>query len=116
MFTTDSLIEQLKTTPEQVSFAATMSTIEQEYQFTEAKFVNGSQINEAGTNNGSCKIFAFAMLHELNEKETLSLFGDYYRKDVLENPLGEDHQNIRQFIEHGWRSVTFESIALTPKN
>lgn len=116
MFTTNSLIELLKSTPEQVTFKDTMSTIDQEYDFTETKFVNGSQINEAGTNNGSCKIFAFAMLHELSQKETLSLFGDYYRKDVLENPLANDHQNIRQFIEHGWNSVKFESIALTPKN
>ncbi|MFT2109641.1 HopJ type III effector protein [Marinomonas sp. 2405UD68-3] len=116
MLTTHSLIELLRATPEQVEFTQTISTIEQEYTFAPAKFVNGSQVNEAGENNGSCKIFAFAMLNELSQQETLHLFGDYYRKDVLEHPLAEDHQNIRQFIKCGWESVKFDTIALTPKS
>jgi hypothetical protein len=28
--------------------------------------------------------------------------------DVLENPNAYDHQNIRQFMEHGWGGVEFE--------
>ncbi|MCZ2722836.1 HopJ type III effector protein [Marinomonas sp. 15G1-11] len=115
MLTTDSLIELLKSNPEQVSFNQSISTIDKEYDFVETKFVNGSQINEAGKNNGSCKILAFAMLNQLSQQETLHLFGDYYRKDVLEHPLEQDHQNIRQFIEGGWDAVQFEAIALTPK-
>ncbi len=116
MHTTDSLINLLKTAPHQVEFTQTMSTIEQEYTFTPARFINGAQVNEAGENNGSCKIFAFAMLNELTQQETLYLFGEYYRKDVLEHPLAQDHQNIRQFIDCGWESVKFESIVLTPKS
>ncbi|MGH8558319.1 MAG: HopJ type III effector protein [Methylococcales bacterium] len=39
--------------------------------------------NDAGTNEGSCKIFFFALLHGLEKDKTLKLFGDYYRIDIL---------------------------------
>ncbi len=54
---------------------------------------------------------AFAKLHELSEAKTLALFGDYYRSDVLKNPEGSDHQNIRNFIREGWAGVAFEGEA-----
>jgi len=34
------------------------------------------------------------------------LFGEHY-KDVLANPSGNDHPNIRNFMKLGWGSVTF---------
>ncbi|GAK84871.1 type III effector HopPmaJ [Vibrio ponticus] len=40
------------------------------------------------------------------------MFGDFYRKDVLGNPDGDDHQNIRNFIAHGWNGIKFEGQAL----
>ena len=70
-------------------------------------------MNEAGTNEGSCKIFAFAQLHHLSEQATLACFGQYYREDVLQNPQGNDHGNIRNFIKQGWQGITFESDVLS---
>jgi len=115
MLDSKTLITTLRTQPNRVSFADTMAVIEVEYTFQPSAFTNGKQINQENENNGSCKIFAFAKLHELNVDETLHLFGDYYRQDVLEQPTGQDHQNIRQFIECGWDGIHFSHSALTPK-
>ena len=47
---------------------------------------------------------------------TLNLFGDYYRKDVLGNPDGDDHANIRALAAGGWDAVKFPNgLSLTPK-
>lgn len=109
------LLEQLKRQPETIQFADVMAYIDEHYHFTPTAFKNGNMVNEAHQNNGSCKIFSFAKLQSLNEQETLILFGDFYRKDVLENPNGEDHQNIRNFIKFGWEGVHFEGNALEKK-
>lgn len=112
---TSQLIDKLNTTPEQVSFNEVIETIETDYDYTPAKFTNGGAINEAGSNEGSCKIFAFAQLNQLDENKTLHCFGNYYRKDVLDNPDGTDHANIRNFIRSGWPGIVFESVALRAK-
>ncbi len=98
-----------------VEFQSTMQVIEDNYDFTETEFKNGETLNLAGTNNGSCKLFAFAKLQKLDEQTTLNLFGDFYSKDVLENPEGEDHQNIRNFMQFGWNGIEFSGTALTEK-
>ncbi|ADZ91717.1 HopJ type III effector protein [Marinomonas mediterranea] len=105
-------IAQFKQQPEQTAFSDVINTIDTHYSFTPVKFQNGAQINEEGQNNGSCKILFFAQLNQFDEATTLNLFGDYYRVDVLENPEGDDHQNIRQFIKHGWEGVAFSTTAL----
>jgi hypothetical protein len=69
-------------------------------------------VNESGTNEGSCKIFAFAQLNDLSVEQTLACFGKYYREDVLENPEGNDHGNIRNFMISGWEGVKFSCEAL----
>lgn len=51
-------------------------------------------------------------MNNLSEKDTLALFGDFYRNDVLQNPEGEDHQNIRNFIKYGWNGIQFTEDAL----
>ena len=104
---------------ESVSFQDTMTVIGDHYDYQPTEFSNGidqALINEAGRNEGSCKIFAFAKLQGLDKAHTLSLFGDYYRKDVLENPEGSDHQNIRNFMRDGWEGIRFSAEALSPKN
>lgn len=108
-------LEKLSTTPNDVEFTDTMAVIDSLYNFTETEFRNGDTVNLAGQNNGSCKIFAFGKLNQLSEQHTLACFGKYYREDVLEHPDGEDHQNIRNFIQHGWSGVVFEGEALTEK-
>lgn len=99
-----------------VSFSETMAVIAENYDYQPTVFRNGSAENAASQNEGSCKIFAFAKLHNLSESETLALFGDYYRIDVLQNPDAIDHQNIRQFMQHGWDGVVFENNVLTAKS
>lgn len=102
-----------------VDFQETMAVIAEAYDYQPTEFSNGVQqplINKAGRNEGSCKIFAFARLHGLNQIQTLALFGNYYRKDVLENPGGKDHQNIRIFMRDGWDGIVLKGDALTTKH
>ncbi len=110
-------LERLQAEPQSISFADTMAVIEQHYHYTPTAFRNGDQHNDAGCNEGSCKILAFGVQQQLTLEQTLQCFGDYYRNDVMQNPDGDDHQNIRQFMQHGWDGVRFESNeALTAKN
>jgi len=97
-----------------VAFPEVMAVIDECYIFTPTAFNNGSQYNEANTNNGSCKIFAFAQMHNLDQQQTLNAFGDYYRVDVLGHPDASDHANIRNFMVSGWAGIRFEGAALQP--
>ena len=100
-----------------VSFDETMTVITENYHYQATEFSNGlnehTLINQAGTNEGSCKIFAFAKIHDLDQQQTLNLFGDYYRLDVLNDPQGTGHQNIRNFMKYSWEGVCFKGEALT---
>lgn len=108
-------INKVKNNPELITFLETIDLIDCKYIFTPTAFKNGSQQNSAGENNGSCKIFAFAKMNNLNKEDTLALFGDYYFKDVLEFPEGNDHQNIRNFITNGWNGISFHQEVLVLK-
>tara|TARA_R100001377_G_scaffold11983_1_gene6046 strand:- start:57 stop:425 length:369 start_codon:yes stop_codon:yes gene_type:complete len=107
-------INQLDSNAEQVSFEQVMQVIGENYNYLPATFSNGDLLNEAGTNEGSCKIFYFAKLNGLTEQQTLTCFGRFYREDVVNNPQGNDHGNIRNFMQSGWSKVEFNSVALTP--
>lgn len=111
----DAFLKKLNDTPQEVAFTDTMAVIDASYEFTPMAFTNGDLRNEAGQNSGSCKLLAFAMLNGLSEEQTLACFGDYYRQDVLKNPEGTDHQNIRNFMKYGWAGVKFDRIPLQPK-
>jgi len=106
---------QLSSSPNTIEFENTMAVIDEHYSFTPTAFSNGDCDNEAGQNNGSCKILAFGQLNGLSAQQTLACFGKFYREDVLGNPQSHDHQNIRQFIKSGWSGVVYEKQALTPK-
>lgn len=106
------LLDKIRNTPEEVSFQEVIAYIDENYTFTPAKFTNGEVVNEENQNNGSCKIFSFAKKQGLSVEQTLHLFGDYYRVDVLQHPENEDHQNIRNFIKFGWEGISFEGEAL----
>lgn len=112
--TLTDLINRLNQAP--FDFKKVIELIDSEYKFTPTPFKNGDTFNEANTNNGSCKIFAFARLNKLSPQATLHAFGEFYTKDVLENPSGTDHQNIRNFIKYGWDGIKFEGEALTKNN
>lgn len=111
----NSFLQRLNNAPDSVCFNDTIALIEALYDFTPTSFRNGDTFNEAGQNNGSCKLFSFAKLQGLSQQQTLTCFGDYYRKDVLGNPDGTDHQNIRNFMKSGWDGIEFGGSALTPK-
>ncbi|WP_425637662.1 HopJ type III effector protein [Algoriphagus yeomjeoni] len=110
-----NLPDQITSNPETIAFTDVIEHIDTNYTFTPTRFTNGNTVNEAGQNNGSCKIFFFAKLQNLTQEQTLALFGDYYRIDVLENPEGNDHQNIRNFMQSGWDGLKFEGEALEKK-
>ena len=110
-----TLVEKIQHSPASITFSEVIAHIDAHYDFTPTRFTNGTAVNEAGQNNGSCKIFSFAKLHGLTQDQALALFGDYYRSDVLGNPEGTDHQNIRNFIQSGWEGILFEGEALREK-
>jgi hypothetical protein len=111
----NTFIQQLSSLPGQIEFSDTMSVIDENYEFVAIEFTNGEQVNLSGQNSGSCKIFAFAQLHHLTTTQTLACFGRYYRDDVVKHPNAQDHQNIRQFILHGWQGISFNGQALFKK-
>lgn len=110
----NELLARLNNTPEHIEFSEVIALIDAQYEFTPTTFSNGALLNEAGKNSGSCKIFAFALLHGLSAQQTLACFGAYYRADVLQNPHGTDHQNIRNFMQTGWAGIQFSGAALHP--
>lgn len=115
----ESLIAKLRSTPDAVEFTEVIDCIAANYDYTPARFSNGvgegATLNDAGSNEGSCKIFAFALLNALTEAETLACFGKYYRDDVLQHPAATDHANIRNFMRHGWAGIQFAGPALTER-
>jgi hypothetical protein len=113
--TIEQLLEQVRKQPESIEFDQVMQVIAEHYDYTPTAFSNGEVHNPAGSNEGSCKLFAFAQLNNLGEMETLALFGRYYRDDVLGNPGGEDHANIRNFILDGWLGIRFAGQPLVAR-
>ena len=110
-----AFLEKVKQTPTQITFPETIAVIEENYNFTPTAFQNGTQYNAAGENSGSCKLFSFAKLQNLTKEETLACFGAFYRDEVLGDPEGTNHQNIRNFMAHGWNGIQFEGVALEQK-
>lgn len=95
----------------QKSFQEVIAFIDENYHFTPTSFKNGNQYNDAGQNNGSCKVFSYAKLNNLSKEETLLLFCEHYQ-DVLKTPKATDHQNIRNFMQFGWDGIIFDGEAL----
>lgn len=111
----NKFLAELKKNPRKNSFFDTIEVIGEHYDFIPTAFNNGNLEVKAGEHNGSCKIFAFGQLHNLSKEETLACFGDYYFEDVLKNPGGTDHQNIRNFMKTGWEGIHYKGTALLPK-
>jgi len=107
-----TLIKSLK--DNLLPFKEVIAFIETYYQHQPTAFRNGELYNEATQNQGSAKVFTFAQLNGLDKEDTLYLFAEHYQS-VLNNPGGADHQNIRQFMIHGWPGIVFEGQALLAK-
>lgn len=111
--TSKTSLDNLLSNPSNIQFKDVLALIartleEQNRSFKPTAFTNGELNNAAGENNGSCQVFAFAKQAELEQQQTLALFGEHYRS-VMDNPNGSDHQNIRNFQQHGWPGIQFES-------
>ncbi len=111
----EDFLNKLRSKPDTIAFTDTIATIDANYDFTPVRFTNGTAVNEAGANSGSCKLFSFAKLQGLSKEETLACFGDYYRIDVLQHPGATDHANIRNFMVNGWEGISFDAEALQVK-
>lgn len=97
--TLQDFLNALNSAPEQITFNQTQQVIADNYTYTASAFSNNGLESSADTNQGSCKIFAFAQLNQLNKTQTLQCFGDFYRVDVLAHPDNTDHGNIRRFMQ-----------------
>ena len=62
-------LQKLKDSPDSIEFTDTMALIDELYEFTETEFKNGELLNKDGENSGSCKLFAFAQLHQLSKEQ-----------------------------------------------
>ena len=107
-------ITALTDAPSTLTFDDTLSVIDAHYDFTPTAFKNGGVENAANTNNGSCKVFSFATLHGLTQAQTLAMFAQHYQ-NVLDNPKGDAHANIRAFMAGGLDGVVFDGVALVSK-
>lgn len=93
-----------------------MGAIEEMCEVSLVSFSVGDVQSTKGENMDSAKILSFAKLLRLSQDDTLQLFGTYYRDDVLSNPGGTNHPNIRAFISGGWDAVSFpEGLACRKK-
>lgn len=114
-----NLRSQLQSAPETVQFDQVQQVIAAHFHYVPGAFDNGlgddCVHNAAGTNEGSCRLFAFARAQKLDAQQTLHCFGHFYRDHVLANPSGSDHANIRTFMRHGWAGIHFHSEPLQPK-
>ncbi len=113
------LLQQLQGAPAEIQFDQVQQLIAAHYDYTPCAFDNGvgddCVHNAAGTNEGSCRLFAFARDRQLDEQQTLHCFGHFYRDHVLGNPAGSDHANIRTFMRHGWAGIRFHGEPLRAK-
>lgn len=115
MLNLELFLNRLRSEPHLIEFPDTIALINGLYDYKPTGFRNHELVSEAGQNVGSCKLFAFARLHDLTEGETLACFGAYYRADVLKNEDGTSHPNIRQFMDTGWEGIEFFGVPLRAK-
>ncbi|GAA3592756.1 HopJ type III effector protein [Flavivirga amylovorans] len=113
--TIEAFRNKLKNTPKDIEFSETMCVIEAHYNFSPVAFKNGALQNDSGENSGSCKLFAFAKAQDLTKEETLACFGKFYFDEVLNDPDGSGHQNIRNFIKTGFTGLSFNEEPLSKK-
>lgn len=112
-----TLLARLKTS--EADFEEVIAYINEHYEYTPTRLSNGlgenPVVNEAGSNEGSCRLFALAALKGLSAEDTLQLFGRFYREDVLKHPDATNHANIRRFMQDGWAGIIFDGAALRAK-
>jgi HopJ type III effector protein len=84
-----------------LKFEEVMELIDTHYEVGLIEFKNGDIVNKPGENEGSGKVLSYAALSNMDKETTLKLWGQYYR-EVLADPDGDSHPNIRNFMKYGW--------------
>ncbi|CAC9579250.1 Pyruvate dehydrogenase E1 component (EC 1.2.4.1) [uncultured Gammaproteobacteria bacterium] len=112
--TQEGYLEELRSGA-QMNFGDLIELIDENYNHTPASFINGDLQNTAIENQGSAKLFYFGVIHQLTQLEVLHCFGEHYQT-VLNDPNGDSHQNIRNFIIYGWEGLKFDSPVLIETN
>jgi hypothetical protein len=88
-----------------LKFDDVISLIDRHYEVGLIEFKNGDIVNKPGENEGSGKILSYAALSNLDKDTTLKLWGQHY-KEVLSDPGGDSHPNIRNFMKYGWEGTS----------
>jgi hypothetical protein len=110
------LIDRIKSLDINLQFTEVIAHIDEHYEFSPVAFLNGSLENAEGQNSGSAKLLQFALDQNLDLDQTLNCFGEYYRTEVLGNPEGSNHQNIRNLMQYGLQGLKFERPTLLKKS
>jgi len=95
--TVEEFKTKLKENPKQIEFSETIEVIEAYYDFSPTAFVT------------------FSKIESLAKEETLACFGAFYYDEVINDPTGAGHQNIRNFMKSGFDRLTIHGAALTKK-
>ena len=106
---------KLKNNPTAITFSETMLVIDANYEFKPTAFKNGGIETAENPNSGSCKLFAFAKAENLSKQDNLACFGEFYYEEVLNDPDGSGHQNIRNFMSTGFDGLSFDDFPLSKK-
>jgi len=106
----------LEMSGDSLTFEEFTELVDENYETQLLEFKNGDIVNMQGENQGSANVLSYAALANFDKDTTLKLWGQYYR-EVLADPEGDSHSNIRNFMKTGWEGVPFENgISLTKKN
>lgn len=84
-----------------ITFEEVMEMINANFETGLIEFKNGDIVNKQGENAGSAAVLSYGALAGFDKETTLKLWGQYYR-EVLDDPDGDSHQNIRNFMKFGW--------------
>lgn len=98
-----------------VAFNEFIALIEKEYNFVNTEFINGDMNNRENENQGSAKVFCFALMHKLSKEQTLKCFGEHYDSVLNSKNEQKTHLNIRNFIKFGFDGLQINSKALSLK-
>ena len=83
------------------------------------------RINTSGNISGKCgtmkkgkattRCLPKKKAQSLTKEEALACFGAFYFEEVLNDPTGTGHQNIRNFMNHGFDGLAINGTALSEK-
>ena len=108
----DAFLTRLAKDPDSVRLEEALSAISESYDVSPVGYTLGGVRFDLPQSKRTCQLYAFGLLHGLPKDLTLQCFGDDYRRDVLQNPLGTDHHSIRLFAMHGFEGLNLDAMPL----